>query len=57
MLSSYEKLSTKVAKIQSELEKAKTNMMKDIVLFDNLYQKIWLISRSCSFIFRLVRKS
>ena len=39
MLSSYEKLSTKVAKIQSELEKAKTNMMKDIVLFDNLYQK------------------
>lgn len=39
MLSSYEKLSTKVAKIQSELEKAKTTMMKDIVLFDNLYQK------------------
>ena len=39
MLSSYEKLSTKVAKIQSELEKTKTTMMKDIVLFDNLYQK------------------
>lgn len=39
MLSSYEKLSTKVAKIQSELEKAKITMMKDIVLFDNLYQK------------------
>lgn len=39
MLSSYEKLSTKVAKIQSELEKSKTTMMKDIVLFDNLYQK------------------
>ena len=39
MLSSYEKLSTKVAKIQSELEKAKATMMKDIVLFDNLYQK------------------
>ena len=39
MLSSYEKLSAKVAKIQSELEKAKATMMKDIVLFDNLYQK------------------
>ena len=39
MLSSYEKLSTKVEKIQSELEKAKNTMMKDIVLFDNLYQK------------------
>lgn len=39
MLSSYEKLSNKVEKIQSELEKAKNTMMKDIVLFDNLYQK------------------
>ena len=39
MMSSYEKLSTKVEKIQSELEKKKTTMMKDIVLFDNLYQK------------------
>lgn len=39
MMSSYEKLSTKVEKIQSELEKNKTTMMKDIVLFDNLYQK------------------
>lgn len=39
MLSSYEKLSSKVEKIQSELEKAKNTMMKDIVLFDNLYQK------------------
>ena len=39
MLGSYEKLSTKVAKISSELEKAKTTMMRDIVLFDNLYQK------------------
>lgn len=39
MLSSYEKLSAKVEKIQSELEKAKNTMMKDIVLFDNLYQK------------------
>lgn len=39
MLESYEKLSTKVEKIQSELEKSKTTMMKDIVLFDSLYQK------------------
>lgn len=39
MLSSYEKLSTKVEKIQSELEKSKTTMMKDIMLFDALYQK------------------
>lgn len=39
MLASYEKLSTKVDKIQSELEKSKTTMMKDIMLFDALYQK------------------
>ena len=39
MLASYEKLSTKVDKIQSELEKSKTTMMKDILLFDALYQK------------------
>lgn len=39
MLSSYEKLSAKVEKIRSELEKSKTTMMKDIMLFDALYQK------------------
>ena len=39
MLASYEKLSTKVDKIQSDLEKSKTTMMKDIMLFDALYQK------------------
>ena len=39
MLASYEKLSTTVDKIQSELEKSKTTMMKDIMLFDALYQK------------------
>lgn len=39
MISSYEKLSTKVDKIKSELEKSKTTMMKDIMLFDALYQK------------------
>ena len=39
MLASYEKLSTKVDKIQSQLEKSKTTMMKDIMLFDALYQK------------------
>ena len=39
MISSYEKLSTKVEKIQSELEKSKTTMLKDITLFDALYQK------------------
>ena len=39
MLASYEKLSTKVDKIQSELEKSKTTMMKGIMLFDALYQK------------------
>ena len=39
MLASYEKLSTKVDKIQSELEKSKATMMKDIMLFDALYQK------------------
>ena len=39
MLASYEKLSTKVDKIQSELEKSKTTIMKDSMLFDALYQK------------------
>lgn len=39
MLSSYEKLSTKVDKIKAELEKSKARMMKDIMLFDALYQK------------------
>ena len=39
LISSYEKLSTKVEKIQSELEKSKTTMLKDITLFDALYQK------------------
>lgn len=39
MLASYEKLSTKVEKIRSELEKSRTTMLKDITLFDALYQK------------------
>lgn len=39
LISSYEKISTKVEKIQSELEKSKTTMLKDITLFDALYQK------------------
>ena len=39
MIESYDKLSTQVEKIQSGLEKAKMRMMKDIVMFDGLYDK------------------
>ncbi|MDY6052906.1 MAG: toxic anion resistance protein [Anaerovibrio sp.] len=36
---SYETLSTKISKIQSELEQSKMTMMKDIALFDKLYEQ------------------
>lgn len=39
MLASYEKLSVKVDKIQQDLEKSKVDMLKDIVMFDALYEK------------------
>lgn len=39
LVSAYDKLSVKVDKIQSELEKSKLAMMKDIIMFDNLYDK------------------
>ncbi len=39
MLESYDKLSTQVEKIQNGLEKAKMRMMKDVVMFDGLYEK------------------
>ncbi len=39
MLENYDKLSTQVEKIQSGLEKAKMRMMKDVVMFDGLYEK------------------
>ena len=39
MMSAYEKLSVKVDRIQSELEKAKMTLLKDIVMFDALYEK------------------
>jgi uncharacterized protein YaaN involved in tellurite resistance len=35
----YDKLSVQVERIQGELDKAKMNMMKDIIMFDSLYQK------------------
>lgn len=35
----YEKLSTQVDKISSALERSKIQLMEDVVLFDNLYQK------------------
>lgn len=38
-LAEYEKVSVQVDKIQSELDKARTAMLKDIVMFDTLYQK------------------
>ena len=36
---SYETLATKISKIQSELEQSKMTMMKDIALFDKLYEQ------------------
>lgn len=35
----YEKLSTQVDKISNALEKSKIQLMEDVALFDNLYQK------------------
>ena len=35
----YTKLSTQVDRIQSELEKSKMRMMKDVAMFDGLYEK------------------
>ncbi|MBR2216384.1 MAG: toxic anion resistance protein [Selenomonadaceae bacterium] len=39
IMADYDKLSTQVEKIQGELEKAKMRMMKDVVMFDGLYEK------------------
>ena len=39
LVSAYDKLSVKVDKILSELEKSKLAMMKDIIMFDSLYDK------------------
>lgn len=39
LVSAYDKLDVKVDKIQSELEKSKLAMMKDIIMFDSLYDK------------------
>ena len=39
LVSAYDKLSVKVDKIQSELEKSKLAIMKDIIMFDSLYDK------------------
>ena len=38
-LAAYEKVSVQVDKIQGELDKARTAMLKDIVMFDTLYEK------------------
>jgi len=35
----YNKLATQVDRIQGELEKSKMRMMKDVVMFDSLYEK------------------
>lgn len=39
LMEGYTKLSTQVDRIQSELEKSKMRMMKDVVMFDGLYDK------------------
>ncbi len=39
LMEGYTKLSTQVDRLQSELEKSKMRMMKDVVMFDGLYEK------------------
>lgn len=39
MMAEYDKLSVQVDKIQSELDKARMVMLKDIVMFDTMYDK------------------
>lgn len=39
MMAEYDKLSVQVDKIQGELDKARMVMLKDIVMFDNMYNK------------------
>ena len=39
LMEGYTKLSTQVDRIQAELEKSKMRMMKDVAMFDGLYEK------------------
>ncbi len=39
VMQGYEKLSTQVEKIQAGLERAKVQLMEDVVMFDTLYEK------------------
>ena len=39
MMAEYDKLSVQVDKIQGELDKARMVMLKDIVMFDTMYDK------------------
>ena len=39
LMTGYTKLSTQVERIQSELEKSKMKMLKDVVMLDGLYEK------------------
>ena len=39
MMAEYDKLSVQIDKIQGELDKARMSMMKDIVMFDTMYQR------------------
>ena len=39
MMAEYDKLSVQVDKIQAELDKARMVMLKDIVMFDTMYDK------------------
>lgn len=39
VMQGYEKLSTQVEKIQGGLERSKTKLMEDVVMFDTLYEK------------------
>ena len=39
IMQGYEKLSTQVEKIQGGLERSKTKLMEDVVMFDTLYEK------------------
>lgn len=39
MMAEYDKVSVQVDKIQGELDKARMTMLKDIVMFDNMYER------------------
>lgn len=57
LMEGYTKLSTQVDRIQSELEKSKMRMMKDVAMFDGLYEKNLSYFKSLQLYIRQGRKN